>query len=207
MGSGEQSVHAGRVLLVFAPATMRDGFHSAPQSASSSFLFCTPEDLSMPQVSRPRRFVARRSPIHGTGVFAVSAIARGEHIVQYKGKLLAQTEADELYGDGGETGHTFLFTLNDDYVIDANQQGNSARWINHSCSPNCRAVVEESAAGDPRRDKVMIEAIRTIRSGEELTYDYGIVLEVPHTARLKKLWACRCGSPNCTGTLLKPRRG
>lgn len=160
----------------------------------------------MSQVSRSRRFVARRSPIHGNGVFAVRGIARGEPIVQYKGQLLASAETDELYGDGGETGHTFLFTLNDDYVVDANRHGNSARWINHSCAPNCRAVVAESASGDPRRDKVMIEAIRAIEPGAELTYDYSIVLDVPHTARLKKRWACHCGSPECTGTLLKPKR-
>jgi SET domain-containing protein len=153
-----------------------------------------------------RRFVARRSPIHGNGVFATAPIARGEEIIEYKGKLLTPDEADALYGDGGETGHTFLFTLNEQYVIDANQRGNTARWINHSCAPNCRAVVEESASGDPRRDKVKIEAIRNIKPGEELTYDYGIVLEVPHTARLKKLRQCLCGSPECTGTLLKPKR-
>ena len=153
-----------------------------------------------------RRFVARRSPIHGNGVFATAPIARGEEIIEYKGKLLTPDEADTLYGDGGETGHTFLFTLNEKYVIDANQRGNTARWINHSCAPNCRAVVEESASGDPRRDKVKIEAPRNIKPGDELTYDYGIVLEVPHTARLKKLWQCLCGSPKCTGTLLKPKR-
>ena len=153
-----------------------------------------------------RRFVARRSPIHGNGVFATAPIARGEEIIEYKGKLLTPDEADALYGDGGETGHTFLFTLNEKYVIDANQRGNTARWINHSCAPNCRAVVEESASGDPRRDKVKIEAIRHIKPGDELTYDYGIVLDVPHTARLKKLWQCLCGSPECTGTLLKPKR-
>ena len=154
----------------------------------------------------PRRFVARRSPIHGNGVFAVDTIARGEEIVEYKGKLLTHAEADALYGDGGETGHTFLFTLNDEYIIDANQGGNSARWINHSCAPNCRALVEEDADGDRRRDKVVIEALRKIKPGEELTYDYGIVLDAPHTPRLKKLWQCLCGSPNCTGTLLKPKR-
>ena len=153
-----------------------------------------------------RRFVARRSPIHGNGVFATAPIARGEEISEYKGTLLTPDEADALYGDGGETGHTFLFTLNEQYVIDANQRGNTARWINHSCAPNCRAVVEESASGDPRRDKVKIEAIRNIKPGEELTYDYGIVLDVPHTARLKKLWQCLCGAPKCTGTLLKPER-
>jgi SET domain-containing protein len=155
--------------------------------------------------SMPRRFVARRSPIHGNGVFATAPIARGEEIVQYKGKLLTHAQADDLYGDGGETGHTFLFTLNDEYIIDANQGGNTARWINHGCAPNCRAVVVESASGDRRRDKVVIEALRAIRAGEELTYDYGIVLDVPHTARLKKLWKCLCGAKQCTGTLLKSR--
>ncbi|HWU75758.1 MAG TPA: SET domain-containing protein-lysine N-methyltransferase [Rhodanobacter sp.] len=160
----------------------------------------------MTSATHARRIVARRSPIHGNGVFAVSAIARGERVIEYKGKLLSHDEADELYAEGAETGHTFLFTLNDDYIIDANQGGNSARWINHSCEPNCRAVVEESASGNPRRDKVVIEAARNIKPGEELTYDYGIVLEIPHTARLKKLWKCLCGSPRCSGTLLKPKR-
>ncbi|HEY1589514.1 MAG TPA: SET domain-containing protein-lysine N-methyltransferase, partial [Rhodanobacter sp.] len=112
-----------------------------------------------------RRITARRSPIHGNGVFASAPIPRGEEIIEYKGTLLTHAEADELYGDGGETGHTFLFTLNDEYIIDANQHGNSARWINHSCAPNCRAVVEESASGDPRRDRVMIETIRAIKPG------------------------------------------
>jgi len=153
-----------------------------------------------------RRIVARRSPIHGNGVFAAAPIAKGEEIIEYKGKLLTHDEADALYGDGGETGHTFLFTLNDEYIIDANQDGNSARWINHSCAPNCRAVVEEHAGGNRRKDKVLIEAIRKIKPGEELTYDYGIVLDVPYTPRLKKLWQCLCGSPGCSGTLLKPKR-
>jgi hypothetical protein len=153
----------------------------------------------------PRRYVARRSPIHGNGVFATAPIARGEEIIEYKGTLMSHAEADAMYGDGGETGHTFLFTLNDDYIIDANRKGNTARWINHSCAPNCRAVVEESASGDRRRDRVLIEAIRAIKPGDELTYDYGITLDVPHTARLKKLWQCRCGSPKCTGTLLKSK--
>jgi uncharacterized protein len=152
------------------------------------------------------RIVARRSPIHGNGVFAVAPIKKGEEIIEYKGTLMTHDEADEMYGDGGETGHTFLFTLNDEYILDANRKGNVARWINHSCSPNCAAFVIENEKGDLRKDKVVIEAKRNIKAGEELTYDYGIVLEVPHTARLKKKWACLCGSPKCTGTLLKPKR-
>jgi SET domain-containing protein len=153
-----------------------------------------------------RRIVARRSPIHGNGVFAVEAIAKGEHVIEYKGTLMTDADADKMYGDGGETGHTFLFTLNDEYIIDANRKGNTARWINHSCDPNCQALIDESDSGDPRKDKVVIEAIRKIKPGEELTYDYGIVLDMPHTARLKKVWACRCGSSKCIGTMLKPKK-
>lgn len=153
-----------------------------------------------------RRIVARRSPIHGNGVFAVEAIAKGEHVIEYKGTLMTDADADKMYGDGGETGHTFLFTLNDEYIIDANRKGNTARWINHSCAPNCQALIDESDSGDRRKDKVVIEAIRKIKPGEELTYDYGIVLDMPHTARLKKVWACRCGSPKCIGTMLKPKK-
>ena len=154
----------------------------------------------------PRKIVARRSAIHGNGVFAAAPIAKGERIIEYKGRRRTHKEVDE--GDSGdvESGHTFLFTLNDDYVIDANFEGNTARWINHSCSPNCEAVLEEAEGKDRRKDRVFIEAIRAIKPGEELTYDYGITLDEPHTARLKKIWACRCGSKKCTGTMLKPKR-
>lgn len=153
-----------------------------------------------------RNIVARRSPIHGTGVFAARKLKAGQDVVQYRGRLLTHEQADELYGDGGETGHTFLFTLNDQYILDANVRGNDARWINHSCEPNCQAVLYESPKGDRRRDRVVIETLRDIARGEELTYDYGITLDVRHTARLKRVWACRCGSPRCTGTLLKTKK-
>lgn len=154
----------------------------------------------------PRKIVARRSAIHGNGVFAAAPISKGERVIEYKGRRRTHRQVDE--GDTGDvdSGHTFLFTLNDEYVIDANFEGNSARWINHSCSPNCEAVLEEHDGKDRRKDRVFIEAIRAIKPGEELTYDYGITLDEPHTARLKKIWACRCGSRNCTGTMLKPKR-
>ena len=79
-----------------------------------------------------KKIEARLSKIHGNGVFATEAIAKGERIVRYKGKLRTHEEVDEEYGHDDEDGHTFLFTLNDDYVIDANVDGNIARWINHS---------------------------------------------------------------------------
>ena len=127
-------------------------------------------------------------------------------MIRYKGRLITHKQADREYADGADTGHTFLFTLNDKYIIDANTGGNTARWINHSCEPNCEAVIEEAADGNPRHDKVAIQAVRDIAAGEELTYNYGIVLDVPHTAKMKKLWGCRCGSAKCTGTLLQPKR-
>jgi SET domain-containing protein len=153
-----------------------------------------------------RRIAARRSPIHGNGVFALEDIPRGTELIQYRGKLLTHAQADRLYGGTSETGHTFLFTLNDDYVIDANSGGNIARWINHGCKPNCRAVLEEDEGGDRRKDRVLIETLRKVKAGEELTYDYGIVLGERLTPRLKAIWACRCGARDCTGTLLRPKR-
>ena len=152
----------------------------------------------------PKKIEARLSNIHGNGVFATDAIAKGERIVRYKGLLRTHDEVDTQYGDIDENGHTFLFTLNDEYVIDANHKGNKARWINHSCDPNCEAVIEEHDGKNRKKDKVFIEAIRAIKPGEELTYNYGITLAERHTPRLKKVWECRCGSPKCTGTMLQP---
>src|SRR5690606_27102744 len=153
-----------------------------------------------------KKIEARKSPSHGNGVFAIAPIRKGERIIQYRGKLRTHDEVDEEYGDEDEDGHTFLFTLNDHYVIDANIRGNVARWINHSCDPNCESEVEEDPKGRPEKDKVFIVALRNIRPGEELTYNYGIVLDEPHTPKLKKLWGCRCGAKNCTGTMLQPKR-
>jgi len=149
----------------------------------------------------------RRSTIHGNGVFATQVIPKGARIVRYMGLLRTHDEVDAAYAGMEETGHTFLFTLNDEYVIDGNLKGNIARWINHSCEPNCEAVVEEDDKGRTRHDKVFIEALRRIKPGEELTFNYGITLAERHTPKLKKLWGCRCGAPGCTGTMLQPKRG
>ena len=152
-----------------------------------------------------RNLVLRRSSIHGNGVFAARNLPKGKRLIQYKGALRPHDEVDQCYGGDTDSGHTFLFTLNEHYVIDGNVKGNIARWINYSCAPNCEAVLYESDDGDPAHDRVFIEAIRDIREGEELTYDYGIVLDEPHTVRMKKIWACRCGHDDCTGTMLKPK--
>ena len=154
----------------------------------------------------PKKIKARKSAIHGNGVFAVEPLKKGERIIRYRGLLRTHAEVDADDSGDVESGHTFLFTLNDEYVLDANYNGNDARWMNHSCSPNCEAVIEESANDDRREDKVFIEAIRNIKPGEELVYNYGITLAERHTPRLKKIWECRCGSKKCTGTMLQPKR-
>ena len=154
----------------------------------------------------PKKIQARKSTIHGNGVFALEALRKDERVIEYKGLRRTHAEVDADDAGDVESGHTFLFTLNDDYVIDANYKGNDARWINHSCAPNCEAVIAEAEGEDRTADKVFIEAIRDIKPGEELTYNYGITLAERHTPRLKKIWECRCGSRKCTGTMLQPKR-
>ena len=146
-----------------------------------------------PRRSFFRRIVVRNSGIHGKGVFATVRIPRGTRIIEYKGKRISENVADEIYGDD-ESPHTFLFLLDDGSVIDANRNGNSARWINHSCSPNCEPVEEDG--------RMFIVARRDIGPGEELTYDYQLVVEERYTRALKKLYACFCGSRKCRGDLL-----
>ena len=152
-----------------------------------------------------KKIVTRKSAIHGNGMFAVAPIKKGERLIEYKGRRRSHEDVDADDSGDVESGHTFLFTLNDDWVIDANFEGNDARWINHSCDPNCEAVLDEDE-DDSKQSQVFIEAIRSIKPGEELTYDYGITLAERHTPRLKKIWACRCGSRKCTGTMLRPKR-
>lgn len=116
--------------------------------------------------------------------------------------------ADVLYHGDVSSGHTFLFTRNEGWVIDANVRGNVARWINTSCTPNAIAFIhsEKKKDPDPKKDRVIIEALRAIAPGEEITYDYGFEFEVPYTARLLKTWACRCGSPKCRGPMLNGKQ-
>lgn len=145
------------------------------------------------------RFVARRSSIHGKGVFALRPIRKGERVVEYKGRLISEREADRRYPDDEEKpSHTFLFLLENGKVIDANHDGNSARWLNHSCAPNCETEEDEG--------RVFIHAIRAIKPGDELTYDYNLVLDEPLTKALKARYQCLCGARKCRGSLFGNRR-
>jgi len=133
-------------------------------------------------------------------VFAARDIAAGEEIIEYAGRRITQAQADAEYPD--DDGHTFLYVLNEHWLIDAGVDGNDARWINHSCDPNCEVWQIESDDGDPAKDRLVIESMRPIRAGEELTYDYGVTNDEPLTDAERELWRCRCGSPKCKGTML-----
>lgn len=154
----------------------------------------------------PKKIERRDSKIHGRGVFSTRMIKKGEAIVEYKGKLITHAEADENFHGDVDSGHTFLFSLNEKWIINANEKGNVARWINHSCEPNAIAFVHEHKSGKLKKEKVIIEALRRIEPGEEITYDYGFEFDMPYTKKLLRTWACRCGSPKCTGTMLKPKK-
>jgi|GEM_PF-273380 len=150
------------------------------------------------KVAKPRVAV-RNSPIHGRGVFAVNTIAKGARILEYTGERMSHAEADRRYGDVHESSsHTMLFAATDKVVIDATKRGGPARWINHSCAPNCEANEEDG--------RVFIDAIRPIKPGQELSYDYNLVLEERHTPKLKREHPCHCGMPKCRGTLLGSKR-
>lgn len=147
-------------------------------------------------VSRTR-FVVKNSRIHGRGIVAARPLKKGERIIEYKGDIISWKQADRMpSADPDNPHHTFLFALSDGKrVIDGNSNGNAARWINHSCDPNCET--EETDDG-----RVFIHAIRNIRKGEELNYDYGLIIDERLTPKLKKLHECRCGSKDCRGTML-----
>ncbi len=136
--------------------------------------------------------------MHGKGVFALQDLAEGETIIEYVGEIISWDEAQDRHPhDPNDPNHTFYFHVNEDRVIDALHGGNSSRWINHSCDPNCEA--------DEENDRIFIKAIRNILAGEELSYDYGLIIDEPYTKKLKAEYPCWCGSANCRGTLLSPK--
>jgi SET domain-containing protein len=146
-----------------------------------------------------RRIQVRRSGVHGKGVFAVAPIRAGERIIEYKGEVITWAEALRRHPhDPSDPHHTFYFHIDDGHVIDAKYGGNAARWINHACNPNCEA--------DEVDGRVFIKALRDIAPGEELFYDYGLVIDERYTPKLKKQYECRCGAPNCRRTMLAPKR-
>jgi len=148
---------------------------------------------------RGRRIQVRASGIHGKGVFALRPLKAGETVIEYTGAMLTWKAAQKRHPHNpAEPNHTFFFHIDDKHVIDGNDGGNAAKWINHACGPNCEA--------DEVDGRVFIKALCDIELGEELNYDYGLILDGRHTVKVKKEFECRCGTPECRGTMLAPKK-
>ncbi len=156
--------------------------------------------MSRARTAKGPLVAVRASPLHGLGVFAARRIRKGTRIIEYLGERVSHAEADRRYEhkDAGDA-HTFLFIVDAHTVIDAGVGGNDARFINHGCDPNCESVIENR--------RVFIEALRAIEPGEELTYDYQIQREPDDPPDVDAIFACRCGSERCRGSMLWPPAG
>jgi uncharacterized protein len=135
---------------------------------------------SLPKIRR------RRSKLHGFGVFATETISKNTRIIDYAGELIHNRKSARREVEYLKQGCIWVFRVNRAWSRDAGVGGNVARFINHSCTPNCWIEIE------PKTKTIWIRASRTIRPGEELTYDYSTVGD--HTI------PCRC-SPGCTTKL------
>ncbi len=139
--------------------------------------------------------VVRRSSIHSWGIFARKDILRDTRIIEYVGERITKKESDrraqlplQRNKENSEHGAVYIFELNKRYDIDGYVPYNTARLINHSCSPNCEAVRIHG--------HIWIVAVRDIKKGEEITYNYGYNLDDYHEH------PCYCGSDNCVGYIL-----
>jgi SET domain-containing protein len=161
------------------------------------------KDMKLHQTKRDsasRSYMVNTSDMHGKGVFALRRISAGECIIEYHGERVTWPEAlRRASASGGPTNHTFYFSLADGRIIDGGKRGNDARFINHSCEPNCEPLEHDDG-------RVYIYSLHDIERGDELTYYYALIYEVRHTAAIKRAFPCHCGSPVCTGTMLAPKR-
>jgi hypothetical protein len=152
-----------------------------------------------PQIATSPLVEVRNSPVHGRGVFAAAKIKKGTRIIEYLGDRVSHEAADKRYEDHDESdNHTFLFIVDKQTVIDAGVGGNDARFINHQCEGNCESVIENR--------RVFIDATRDIAPGQELGYDYEIGREKDDPPNVDEIYACRCGSEKCRGTMLWPAK-
>lgn len=145
------------------------------------------------------RIIVRRSAVHGRGVFATRALVAGELICEYLGERISWDEVVLRHPrDPAQPDHTFYFDVGNGTVIDGAIGGNSARWVNHACRPNCEA--------EDRDGRIFIRTVNPVLAGEELCIDYALFVEGRHTRQLRERYACHCGAPDCRGTMLA-RRG
>lgn len=136
--------------------------------------------------------IVRNSKIHGRGVFARKPIRKGVRVIEYTGPIISEKDAAKI---GTQTvhghSHTMLFQIDKKRVING-IEGGDAKYLNHSCDPNCETEQDG--------DHIYIKAIRNIKEGEELVYDYHLQVPGKITEEIKKEFVCLCGSPKCRGT-------
>jgi len=126
----------------------------------------------------------RQSSIDRMGGFARVNIPAGARVIEYFGEKISKAESLHRC----EANNEYIFTLDDEYDLDGNVPWNPARWLNHSCSPNCEAELDEG--------RIWIVSLRDIKSGEELTFNYGYDLEN------YREHPCRCGASDCVGYIV-----
>jgi uncharacterized protein len=127
----------------------------------------------------------KRSRVHGTGGFAKTGIPAGTRLIEYVGERIDKQESSRRC----EADNEFIFTLDENWDLDGSVEWNLARFINHSCAPNCDAESEDD-------DRIWIVANRDIQAGEELTFNYGYDLED------YKEHPCCCGAAECVGYIV-----
>ena len=139
----------------------------------------------------------KKSKVHGSGVFATKDISKGNRIIEYIGEKITRSEGDKRsekrikkYLHSKKTGSVYIFELNKRYDIDGSFKYNKARYINHSCDPNCEVEVI--------KNRIWIRSIKNTKPGEELTYDYGYEFDKDDYKDHK----CKCGSKKCIGYII-----
>ncbi|WP_454872096.1 SET domain-containing protein [Paraburkholderia xenovorans] len=144
------------------------------------------------------RITVRRSPVHGKGVFATCTLAARELVCEYLGERISWDEAVLRHPrDPAHPDHTFYFDVGNGVVIDGAVGGNSARWINHACRPNCEA--------EDRDGRIFIRTVERVLAGDELSIDYALFVDGRYTRQLRQRYACHCGAADCRGTMLAER--
>jgi len=136
-----------------------------------------------------QKYFRKKSGINNLGLFAKSDIKKGEKVIEYKGRKIThkQVEEDDRFDNSKAI---YLFTLNERYVLDGDTKTNTAKYINHSCDPNCEV--------DIIKGKIWIIAIKDIKKGDELSYDYGFGYDADF-----RQFPCKCGSNNCCGYIVR----
>tara|TARA_Y200000002_G_scaffold214348_1_gene176912 strand:- start:7030 stop:7524 length:495 start_codon:yes stop_codon:yes gene_type:complete len=139
----------------------------------------------------------KKSKVHGSGVFATKNINKNTRIIEYVGEKISKTEGNKRsekrlikYLNSQTDGSVYIFELNKKYDIDGSPEYNKARYINHSCDPNCEVII--------KKDQIWISSIKKIKKNEELNYDYGFEFDKNDY----KDHICKCGSKKCVGYII-----